>query len=161
MKKDPHSLTVKRTILFILIILWAFVISGFSARNGKESSGLSESIARSVVEMMYQDYTTLPVTRQTEIFDFWHIFVRKGAHFTEYGVFCVLVIMLLKTYKKTNKSSFALAIAISFLYASVDEFHQLFVAGRDGNFVDVLIDTAGAVVAAFIFRLIEIILRKK
>jgi VanZ family protein len=32
------------------------------------------------------------------------------------------------------------AMAITFLYACSDEFHQLFVPGRAGRFTDVLID---------------------
>lgn len=41
----------------------------------------------------------------------------------------------------------AAAVAFSFLYACLDEFHQLFVAGRCGQPADVTIDTAGALVA--------------
>ena len=32
------------------------------------------------------------------------------------------------------------------VYACTDEFHQLFVEGRDGNFRDVMIDSTGALV---------------
>ena len=34
---------------------------------------------------------------------------------------------------------------ICMIYASTDEFHQTFVAGRSGAFTDCLIDTSGAI----------------
>ena len=40
-----------------------------------------------------------------------------------------------------------------FLYACTDEFHQLFVPGRSGNFRDVIIDTSGGVLSAILFGL--------
>ncbi len=44
----------------------------------------------------------------------------------------------------------AAAVAFAFLYACLDEFHQLFVAGRCGQPFDVAIDTSGALVAVAI-----------
>ena len=41
----------------------------------------------------------------------------------------------------------AVAVAFAFLYACLDEFHQLFVAGRCGQPFDVAVDTSGALVA--------------
>jgi VanZ family protein len=46
------------------------------------------------------------------------------------------------------------AVALAFLYAMTDEFHQLFVAGRAGRFIDVCIDTAGAVIGVLILAII-------
>ena len=44
----------------------------------------------------------------------------------------------------------ALAVAFSFLYACLDEFHQLFVDGRCGQPADVAVDTSGALIAVAI-----------
>ena len=41
---------------------------------------------------------------------------------------------------------FLISLAFSVLYASSDEIHQLFVAGRGASVRDVLIDTSGAFV---------------
>ena len=46
-------------------------------------------------------------------------------------------------------------ILIVILYASTDEFHQLFVPGREGTFRDVLIDTSGAIIAIIFICLFE------
>lgn len=47
-------------------------------------------------------------------------------------------------------SQAAAAVAFAFLYACLDEFHQLFVAGRCGQPADVAIDTSGALVAVVV-----------
>ena len=51
-----------------------------------------------------------------------------------------------------------LSILFSFLYAATDEFHQLFVPGRSGEFKDVMIDTVGAATGAFLFYFLLILI---
>ena len=71
--------------------------------------------------------------------------VRKAAHM---GVFFVLTGLLLLGFRKiwTNrKACMAAAMAVCCVGAALDEFHQLFVPGRDGKLSDVLIDMGGAV----------------
>ena len=46
-------------------------------------------------------------------------------------------------------------IAICFAYACSDEFHQLFVLGRDGNLIDVTIDSIGSTFAILIFNKVK------
>ena len=41
-----------------------------------------------------------------------------------------------------------------FIYACTDEFHQLFIAGRSGEFMDVMIDTMGVLNGALLALLI-------
>jgi VanZ family protein len=43
------------------------------------------------------------------------------------------------------------SILFSMLYASTDEFHQLFVEGRSGSVRDVMIDTLGATLGILFF----------
>ncbi len=51
--------------------------------------------------------------------------------------------------KRLSKQAL-IAIMFSFAYAVLDEFHQLFVAGRCGQPFDVLIDTLGAITAVVV-----------
>ncbi len=55
----------------------------------------------------------------------------------------------------------AIATVICALYASSDEFHQSFIANRDGRFGDVLIDSIGAMIGITITMLILLIIRMK
>ena len=69
----------------------------------------------------------------------------KGLHILEYLPFGFLVLRALSHTKKTRERVFLLSITvgITFLYGASDEFHQLFVAGRESDFFDLLADTVG------------------
>ena len=125
-----------------LSVLWAAVIFIFSAENADTSSELSGGIVRVVID-------TLSLENEPDWLEF---FIRKLAHFTEYfilGAFVLLAIVfgLRAREKSTYKGAFA-SVPICLFYASTDEFHQGFVAGRSPQVRDVCIDTLGAALAA-------------
>ncbi|NOQ68387.1 hypothetical protein GQ568_03020 [Patescibacteria group bacterium] len=76
---------------------------------------------------------------------------RKIAHMAEYGI---LTIFLFRAYLKgsgfTIKKSISFAIIFSLTYAFTDEYHQLFVFGREGSLVDVFVDGLGVFFTAFL-----------
>lgn len=77
--------------------------------------------------------------------------VRKCAHLTEYAI---LALLLWRAKRKPIRndprpwkgSEARFAVFIVALYASTDEFHQLFVPSRQASVWDVLLDTTGAVI---------------
>ena len=73
---------------------------------------------------------------------------RKLVHMAEYALLFFLWWRALRTIAP-HGWAIPLALAISIGYAISDEFHQSFVEGRNGNPVDVAIDTLGASLAAF------------
>jgi VanZ family protein len=73
--------------------------------------------------------------------------VRKTAHVSEYTVLAFIVSMgAVFVFHKSLNKTFLISTSLCFLYASTDEIHQRFVAGREGCFKDVLIDTFGAII---------------
>ena len=48
-----------------------------------------------------------------------------------------------------------MSVLFCVLYASFDEFHQLFVDGRCGQLSDVIIDSSGSIVSCFLWRLVK------
>ena len=74
---------------------------------------------------------------------------RKIVHAAEYALLCFLWWRALRTVVAATPAV-AGALAIAVVYSATDEWHQTFVSGRHGSPVDVLIDTAGAAVAAFL-----------
>ena len=70
--------------------------------------------------------------------------LRKMAHVFEYFI---LTFFLRRAFKDTLNADvfrlFIYPVILSFLYAVSDEFHQLFVPGRNGCARDVLIDGIG------------------
>jgi VanZ family protein len=68
---------------------------------------------------------------------------RKIIHAGDYALLCFLWWRALRT-KLDRIAALAPAFAIAVLYAVSDEYHQTFVSGRHGSWVDVLIDSMGA-----------------
>jgi VanZ family protein len=67
----------------------------------------------------------------------WDTILRKLAHVAEYAILGALL------GRAVRRPGVALALGV--LYAVSDEVHQVFVEGRHGSPLDVLIDTAGIV----------------
>lgn len=149
---------LKRIIKFILIVLWMLIIFIFSSDNSLESTKKSNSVITTVAEVILRRSLT-PNEKETYI-DKFVVITRKGAHFTVYLILGILLLNFIKEFKPINYKSIFIAISLAFLYASTDEFHQLFVPGRSGEVKDILIDTIGASTGCFIFYIIHNIRRK-
>jgi VanZ family protein len=74
---------------------------------------------------------------------------RKVVHASEYAFLCFLWWRALRTVMHRTTALLP-AWAIATLYAVTDEFHQTFVTGRHGTWVDVVIDSCGAGVLALL-----------
>ncbi|WP_371452184.1 VanZ family protein [Gemella sp. 20925_1_85] len=132
------KLLYKKYFSLIILILVCLVIFLFSSQPGEESSKISNDLI-----------------------------IRKLGHFSEYmtlGFFSFSYLSNLfiennniKDFKKTGILSFLFSI----IYASSDEFHQTFVPGRDGNIVDVLIDSSGALVGILVSSIVYFLIMKK
>lgn len=82
--------------------------------------------------------------------------IRKFAHASVYFILYILVLNLIYQIKGEYKFAYCMiSIAVCFIYACTDEFHQLFVEGRSGLFSDVIIDTIGATISYIIVEIIN------
>jgi VanZ family protein len=77
---------------------------------------------------------------------FLDLLLKKGAHV---AVFAVLAVLAYRAARADFSVLAALLVAglIAIGYGALDEFHQLFVAGRNAALLDVFIDAAGALLA--------------
>ncbi len=135
---------MNKKIIFksILVILWLIVIYFFSSQNGSQSTNLTKGLIEKIFWFVEND--------------FFFVFIRKCAHLTEYFILGLLIYNLLSEFNVSYKS---IIIFLSCLIcASLDEIHQMFVFGRSGNIIDVLIDISGTIV--FLISLV-FIKRKK
>ncbi len=123
----------KKIISWILLLFWMTVIFYMSHQPADISSKQSDFVVY-IFNMIGLDFSKFG--------DLATFIVRKSAHFTEYMILYILSYNLLRFYVKNNMI-YIYALIIVFGYASTDEFHQLFVVGRSGQFKDVLIDTSG------------------
>ena len=128
----------KRNVYLCLSIIWMIVIFSFSMQNGGESSGVSNQVILFIekitgIQLMHNQWISL---------DTIQFLIRKAAHMSEYAILAMLLYMFARESK--IQSSFIFALIFSMLYACTDEFHQLFVSGRSGQWQDVFIDTSGS-----------------
>ena len=81
--------------------------------------------------------------------------LRKIAHVVEYFILAFFLYRAIgRTFKFQGLHLSLSLIAVVFLYAVSDEFHQLFVTGRHGTFRDVLIDQAGVLLFLAVIHLV-------
>ena len=81
------------------------------------------------------------------------LFVRKGAHLTEYAI---LGALLLRAFGSEAKSAWKYVVGawiVAVIWAGLDEFHQAFVASRTGSPIDVVIDATGALIGLTLYWL--------
>ena len=75
-------------------------------------------------------------------------FIRKLAHVTEYLIFSILLLRVVRRKERGWTLRWAIwAVVIAAGYASLDEFHQVFVPGRHASPWDASLDTLGAAAA--------------
>lgn len=78
---------------------------------------------------------------------FWDLVLRKLAHMSVFGL---LTLLWFRALGPSTARAVPVAVAISFLYAISDEYHQTFVSGRSGSPIDVGIDAIGIAVATLL-----------
>jgi VanZ family protein len=153
-------------LLWSIVLGWMWIIFSLSSETGYESSNRSLKM----LEFMKAQFGL----------DFSVFFLRKAAHFVEYAILTSfsffafvstariseknpLIEIPVKEIKSSFQTNSMLSIWITVLYAVFDEYHQIFVFGRNADIIDVLIDISGGVVVLLFFRLIIalVLLHKK
>ena len=87
--------------------------------------------------------SSIPAEKIPE-FNLLDTLIKKGAHFFAYAI---LNFSYLLWAGKNDKRSRLVSLVLAILFAVIDEYHQTFVEGRFGSYVDVIIDGVGAVLS--------------
>ena len=138
---------MKKFVNFIPAIIIFCIIFYFSSMTGEQSDKISNPIA-------FNFYSFLGVNT----LHFFVLFVRKTAHVVEY-----IVLFLAILYGFDSTFDFKLSIdclyslVVTYLCSIIDEFHQAFIPGRAGAFLDTLIDISGVLVIVLLFLLVNLI----
>jgi VanZ family protein len=133
-----------RTLLFVQywlpVLLWMAVI--FSLSTGAGSTRHTSRILGAVLRWFHPTISDGAIQRVQTV-------VRKGSHLAEYAL---LALLLWRALRKPDRGDVrpwswreaALACALAVSFAASDEWHQSWVAERQGQVTDVLIDASGA-----------------
>lgn len=137
-------------ILFtILVVIWCAVIFIFSNMPGNVSNGRSSKVIKKTLNNITHK------TLKDNKLDILNRVLRKCMHATVFCVLGILIILCLNAFGINGLKLPIISIIFAFIYACSDEFHQLFIEGRNCKYTDVLIDTTGASIGViFIYLLI-------
>ena len=159
-------LTIKKMFRFLLkplsfvpALCVMYMIFSFSAQTADESGQLSMLVSEKVVLLLGKLTSGNLDTAQVGVYaDEIHFLVRKMAHFCEYLLLGLTLSLPLYVYRLRG---FLLAAGLFCAgFAGLDEYHQMFVAGRSPALRDVAIDTAGSITGIYMTRIIGFIGRK-
>jgi VanZ family protein len=123
----------------LAVIVWAIVIS---------------SLSTDIFSASHTSVIIIPVLRWlfphagAGTLELMHAFIRKMAHVTEYFIFSIFLLQVVRGKDRGWKLRWAIwAVVLAGGYAALDEFHQVFVPSRHASPWDALLDTTGAAVA--------------
>ncbi len=131
---------MKKKICIALAIIWMGVIFYMSNQPASISSMHSGNTIN-VISKLPLIGNVMNYLTSINIGEFR---VRKSAHIFSYCFLSILLFM--SVYEDNIKKSTIIAFLGTFLYACSDEFHQLFIPGRSGEFRDVIIDSTGGII---------------
>ena len=145
---------IKKIIKAILVLIVMFTIFMFSSENDVESTSRSDGLIIRTTEFVLNRKLS---DKEKELYTSKYVhYVRKAAHFTLYFLLGLFFISFLKEFNLNDKKLLVYTVIFVFLYACSDECHQLFVSGRSGEILDVLIDTTGGFVASILYTCFRI-----
>lgn len=139
-------------LLAVAIVLTLSFIFGNSALPQKESAELSGRLLSLLQSIFGKD---------NAFARFLATYIRKLAHFAEFGLLAFEVFLLSRVRHFPPLPSALLSLPLGFLVAAADETLQIF-TGRGASFIDVLIDFCGfATVTAVTYLAVKLCRKRK
>lgn len=139
----------RKIIKLLLIVLWMTFIFSLSNDNGVKSTKRSDGFIVRIVETF--SHKKLNDIEKEEIISKYVFITRKCAHLFIYFILGLLIISFLYELGSVNYKSILIALLVSLLYACSDEIHQLFISGRSGKILDIIIDSIGSFIGIMIY----------
>lgn len=157
---------LKIIIILILAIAWMFCIYKLSSMNSNNSNGKSTDIISIFIEDTLEITNNYGITSShpneqkiEKVSSLINAPMRKVIHATVYFVLAFFIMILMNIIFDHKKYfwSVLIALILCIIFAGTDEYHQTFVAGRTGQLLDVIIDTAGGVVGILFYSTYQIV----
>ena len=143
---------IKLIFSWILVFIWLIVIYNFSAMNSIDSNNKSKNTINKVIESTITKSNDLKITdkhpsqnRIKMIVEKLNAPLRKCMHLLEYFILAILLLRALKNSNIIGTKQIIITLIFCFVCSLLDEYHQTFVLGRTGQFIDSLIDTFGSI----------------
>lgn len=133
----------------IIAIICCIIIFSFSAVPATASTKQSKGLTYNVIKLLNGNKLTekelAKLTKRV------NPVIRKIAHFSIYMILAIFTYMFIeelniksKSEKERLRKNILYTCIFCLIYAIFDEIHQIYVPGRTGKVIDVIIDTLGA-----------------
>ena len=133
----------------IIAIICCIIIFSFSAVPATASTKQSKGLTYNVIKLLNGNKLTekelVKLTKRV------NPVIRKIAHFSIYMILAIVTYMFIeelniksKSEKERLRKNILYTCIFCIIYAIFDEIHQIYVPGRTGKAIDVIIDTLGA-----------------
>jgi len=139
---------LSKKYIWAIAILWVAFIFTLSSQVAEQSKSLSTGITKLIIDVIeyFNPDASISIAQLNHQ-------IRKAAHFSAYLILGILISTALRKSGVRGFSCLALSLAICIFFAITDEIHQLYVPGRGGQVMDVLIDSAGAAVGIVLTKI--------
>lgn len=145
---------MKNGIFILLVVIWMGTVFYFSHQQGTGSGNTSKMVATKIVEIMDIN-NNLSQEQKDENISKAEPFIRKLAHYSIYLLGGILIMNAIYHTIEQQNRAIVVSTLTGIVYAASDEIHQLFIIGRSGRIVDVLIDSLGILTGIVIFLLFQ------
>lgn len=150
---------IMKTILILMIFVTFALIFSFSNQNSQKSMSISRRVTEKLTQNIEWIQKLEKVEKENTLLKI-ETMIRKIAHFSIYFLFGMIMMSLMSIYHMKLRYKILCSFSIGFFYAIFDEIHQMFIPGRTGRALDVLIDSCGIISGIGIILLIQSIVRK-
>ena len=162
-KNDTNK--TKKILLLILVLIGCITIFCFSEFSAGESTKQSKGLTYNVIKLLngnkLSEKELIKLTKKV------NPLVRKIAHFSIYMILAIFTYMFIeelniksKSEKERLRKNIIYTCIFCIIYAIFDEIHQIYVPGRTGKAIDVIIDTLGSCMGITLLLVNNIIKRK-
>ena len=133
----------------IIAIICCIIIFSFSAVPATASTKQSKGLTYNVIKLLNGNkLNEIDLEKLTKKIN---PVIRKIAHFSIYMILAIFTYMFIeelniksKSEKERLRKNILYTCIFCLIYAIFDEIHQIYVPGRTGKVIDVIIDTLGA-----------------
>ena len=148
----------KKILLLILVLIGCITIFCFSEFSAMDSSKQSRGVTYNILKILngnkLSEKELIKLTKKI------NPVMRKIAHFSIYMILAIFTYMFIenlniksKSEKERLRKNILYTCIFCIIYAIFDEIHQIYVPGRTGKLIDVIIDTLGSCVGITIILL--------
>lgn len=146
MNENKKKIKYVKCIIAIICCIIIFTFSALPATaSTKQSKGLTYNVIKLLNGNKLNERELEKLTKKV------NPLIRKIAHFSIYMILAIFTYMFIeelniksKSEKERIRKNIIYTCIFCIIYAIFDEIHQIYVPGRTGKAIDVIIDTLGS-----------------